>query len=377
MKLAFCLFKYFPYGGLQRDFLRIAELCVKQGHEVIVYTMDWQGDKPNYLTIKLIPTQGYTNHARAVNFSNFIRSELEQADLVVGFNKMPGLDLYYCADSCYLAKVAEQKSKYIKLFYNLTSRYKTYKYLEDSVFNKAHKTKILFLAEQEQKKYQKVYQTDDTRCHLLPPNINKTRFQPITDVTVLCQIKQDICAELSLDTSKDILLMVGSGFKTKGVDRSIKLIKYLIENNKDVYLIIIGQDNPNSFIKLAEKLNIKADIRFLPGRDDIDKFMAVAKLLVHPAYRENTGTVLLESIIMGLPVVASGICGYAKYIASSGCGRVIPEPFSQNDFESQVLDLLALDKLNYTELKHMGYNFREQADIYNADSKILEVLANA
>jgi len=27
MQLAFCLYKYFPYGGLQRNFLRIALAC--------------------------------------------------------------------------------------------------------------------------------------------------------------------------------------------------------------------------------------------------------------------------------------------------------------------------------------------------------------
>ncbi len=39
MKLAFALFKYFPYGGLQRDFIRIAGLCRDRGHEIHVYTL--------------------------------------------------------------------------------------------------------------------------------------------------------------------------------------------------------------------------------------------------------------------------------------------------------------------------------------------------
>ena len=32
MRLAFCLYKYFPHGGLQRDLLRIALACQRRGH---------------------------------------------------------------------------------------------------------------------------------------------------------------------------------------------------------------------------------------------------------------------------------------------------------------------------------------------------------
>jgi UDP-glucose:(heptosyl)LPS alpha-1,3-glucosyltransferase len=34
MRLAFVLYKYFPYGGLQRDALRIARACAARGHAV-------------------------------------------------------------------------------------------------------------------------------------------------------------------------------------------------------------------------------------------------------------------------------------------------------------------------------------------------------
>ena len=46
MRLAFCLFAYRPYGGLQRDFYRIAQLCAERGHCIDVFTKEWQGKKP-------------------------------------------------------------------------------------------------------------------------------------------------------------------------------------------------------------------------------------------------------------------------------------------------------------------------------------------
>ena len=43
MQLAFVLYKYFPFGGLQRDFMRIALECQKRGHQIRVYTLIWEG----------------------------------------------------------------------------------------------------------------------------------------------------------------------------------------------------------------------------------------------------------------------------------------------------------------------------------------------
>ncbi len=39
MTIAFCLFKYFPYGGLQRNMVRIAQECQRRGCNVRIYTL--------------------------------------------------------------------------------------------------------------------------------------------------------------------------------------------------------------------------------------------------------------------------------------------------------------------------------------------------
>ena len=47
MIVAFCLYKYFPFGGLQRDFMRIAQTVAARGHHVRVYTQSWEGECPD------------------------------------------------------------------------------------------------------------------------------------------------------------------------------------------------------------------------------------------------------------------------------------------------------------------------------------------
>lgn len=104
--LAFCLSRYFPYGGLERDMLAIATECHRRGHVIRVYTQSWQGDRPSWLEIRVLACAGLTNHGRASHFVRRLRRALasDPVDLVVGFNKMPGLDVYYAADGCYKAE---------------------------------------------------------------------------------------------------------------------------------------------------------------------------------------------------------------------------------------------------------------------------------
>ncbi len=109
MKIAFILFKYFPFGGLQRDFFRIAAECVTRGHEIEVYTLSWQGNKPENFNIHIVPVRALTNHKRYELFQQWVRDDLNRhkVNVVVGFNKMSGLDLYYAADACYAEKAQQ------------------------------------------------------------------------------------------------------------------------------------------------------------------------------------------------------------------------------------------------------------------------------
>ncbi len=60
--------------------------------------------------------------------------------------------------------------------------------------------------------------------------------------------------------------------------------------------------------------------------------MAAADLFVHPARYDTTGTVILEAVVNGLPVVTTAACGYARHVSSANAGLVVQEPFRQRAF---------------------------------------------
>ena len=122
LKIAFCLFAYRPFGGLQRDFCRIAQICAGRGHSVDVFTMQWQGAIPEGFDVHVLPVSRLRNHERSREFSQLLARELRNKsfNVVVGFNRITGIDVYYAADPCYIAKVRELHGP----LYRLTGRYR-------------------------------------------------------------------------------------------------------------------------------------------------------------------------------------------------------------------------------------------------------------
>src|SRR5574337_234220 len=158
-RLVFCLFRYFPYGGLQRDFLRIAKACHDKGYSIQVYTMSWEADIPSWLKVEFLPKHGLTNHAQAKHFAEQVHEKLKKqfVDLVVGFNKMPYLDVYYAADGCFVGDDKYEKHPLRKIM----PRYRTFAQLEKSVFSTDAHTKILLISPREKIIYQIFYKTQE------------------------------------------------------------------------------------------------------------------------------------------------------------------------------------------------------------------------
>ncbi|EFO0625480.1 lipopolysaccharide glucosyltransferase I [Escherichia coli] len=368
MIVAFCLYKYFPFGGLQRDFMRIASTVATRGHHVRVYTQLWEGDCPDAFELIRVPVKSHTNHGRNAEYYAWVQNHLKAhpADRVVGFNKMPGLDVYFAADVCYAEKVAQEKG----LFYRLTSRYRHYAAFERATFEHGKPTKLMMLTDKQIADFQKHYQTEPERFQILPPGIYPDRkySAQIPNSREIYRQKNGITEQ------QNLLLQVGSDFGRKGVDRSIEALASLPESLRhNTLLFVVGQDKPRKFEALAEKLGVRSNVHFFSGRNDVSELMAAADLLLHPAYQEAAGIVLLEALTAGLPVLTTAVCGYAHYIADANCGTVIAEPFSQEQLNDVLRKALTQSPLHMAWAENARY-YADTQDLYSLPEKAADII---
>lgn len=374
MKLAFSLFRYFPYGGLERDFLRIAKECQKRGHEIHTYTFIWEGQLPAGFHHTHISVKGMSNHQRINNFSNqFAKLLLAQPaddrfDLVIGFNKIRNLDLYYAADPCYEAKAREQHGK----LYQMSKRYKIYHAMEESIFASDKNVELLFISDIQMELFKKFYRTPAERFHLLPPGVDRSRVRPENADEIRKKARKD----LSLKDDDKLLLMIGTSYKRKGVDRSMEALASLPETIKrKTFLMVAGEEKLKKYKSLARRLGIEKQVHLPGARDDVPELLLASDLFLHPARHENTGTVLLEAVAAGTPQLVSGVCGYAFHVEKADAGKVLSEPYHQLEFNQTLLEMLTSD--DWKKWQRNALRYMRTSDIFSMPDKVADIIEKA
>jgi UDP-glucose:(heptosyl)LPS alpha-1,3-glucosyltransferase len=367
MKLCFLIYHYFPYGGQQRDFFRIATACLSRGHEIEVYALRWQGEQPQGFNVTLAPFKALSRLELYRRYSAWVEERIAKntPDLVIGFNKMPHLDLYFAADSCFLHTAATQRGSY----YKYTPRFKHFSVYEEAVFGADSKAHSLVLSPLQTSQYIEYYPKCGERLHQVPPGIEGDRKADSREP----ELRTSMRAELGITENEVLLLQVGSGFKIKGVDRALHAIAALPEYwRQRTRYVLVGQGRPNRYLRQARKLGISDLVTVLPGRDDIPRFMQGADLLLHPAYMESAGYVLLEATIAGLPVLTTASCGYAFHVEQAQSGEVCAEPFQQAELNSRLLGML--ETLPTSGWSKNGLEYGKRAELYTLPQVALEII---
>jgi UDP-glucose:(heptosyl)LPS alpha-1,3-glucosyltransferase len=367
LKLAMVLFRYFPWGGMQANFLRIVKASLARGHQVDVYTLDWQGEQPEALNVNIVEVVGRRNTVRYTYFAARVErlTGAKKYDLVMGFNRMPGLDLYYAADPCFVERIRKTRPWY----YPFTARYRHFQTVEKNLFGPQSKTQILALSQLQIDEYTRNYATQRGRFRLLAPGVpaHYRRHENAAKFRNIFRERHDIAED------DWVLLMIGSGFERKGMDRGLRAVAELSSDLKVLcHLFVVGKGREKPLRRLAKRLGLNSGLNFVPGSSEIPLYLQGADLLIHPARSENTGNVIVEAIAAGLPVLCSGTCGYASHVQSAQAGSVIDEPFAQENLNRQLVEMLDRKKLQAWQNNALEY--AEHEDLYSRTVQAIEAI---
>lgn len=370
MRIAFASFRYFPYGGLEKDMLRMAECAAKRGHDVTIISGSWEDDSiPDIpgLDVEVLKVPGLSNHTRADNFCRRIIEVFRQKkfDCTIGFNRIPGCDFYFAADNCYAVEMPKKHSRSVlKIF----PRYRTYLALEERVFRPGAGTKIFYIAERQKSDYISCYGTEEERFILLPPGMNPA-CRLLDDAE---SVRKEKRRELGVADGDFLLLLLGSNFRQKGGDRAIRAVAGLTpELKKRTKLILVGADTPDFCRKIAEKYAVADKVIFPGARKDVPELLTASDILLLPARNESAGSTIVEAISCGVPVICSAECGFAPY-ASAACGKVLSEPWSDELFSRAVEEIAE----NYHERKAHAVAHARTVDFTRRADEAVDALEN-
>ncbi|WP_292170459.1 glycosyltransferase family 4 protein [Mesorhizobium sp.] len=320
MRFGMAISNLSSFGGLQRDCLSIARHVAAAGHDVTILTTEIRGAIDPGCQVRIVKTTNPTNPGRDVALGAALAAQRRDFDRIVGFNKLPMLDIYYSGDRSY-AKVKQGAWR------TFSPRFRTQMQLEQGCFAPGARTSLIMLSERQQGEYQSIWKTPDGRFRRISPNLDPARRMPHlrSDGT-----RERMRAELGIGAGAETWLSIGWAAWVKGFDRVARALEAFPDCVWLVAGIAAGTPMAGHVLRGVPR-QLRGNIRFLGFRDDIPAIMAAADLLVHPARIETTGTVIVEALANGLPVILTETCGFAHLVEKADAGLVIPGACSRRD----------------------------------------------
>lgn len=315
-RIALAVLRLSPAGGLEQHALRLAAILAARGCAVTMITTRAPDRTPDRVQIELTAKRGRTNHGRLAAFAADAAKALAgRFDRTVAFHAMPGFDAIFCADPSRAAPVGVHR---------WLPRYRTYEALERRALA-AGAGPVLMLSSAQLETFAANHPAARGRLCLLPPTVDRLRAKP----TVAGQDdKASARASLALGPGR-IWLWMGLQPHTKGLDRVLQALAAA----QGVGLLVCGLDPASrggaQALRQTQRLGVADRIRWLGFVSDaaLAEAMAAADLLVHPSRADVTGTVILEAMANGLPVVTTAVCGYGEHVIAADAGVVLSEPF--------------------------------------------------
>ncbi len=349
MHLVACLYRFTPFGGLERNALELLEAARARGHRVRVFTRAWLGARPQGIEVHELALRAWTNVGVERAFARALWRALEgddRPDVVLGFNRIGGVDVFYAADPC-LAATRPRPGP----FALANRRWRAEQ--ERALAAPGAASEILVQCERERQRYREHHGTPLERLHVLPPGL-RAEF-----LAAGATRAPELRAELGIPADARVLLAVGSDFARKGLDRTLAALAGFAPGlGARTWLVVLGAGRRARFERQARALGLAARVRFVGGQGEVLGAYRAADLLLHPAREENTGTVLLEALSQGVPVVCSAECGFAPLVAAARAGHVLARPFEARELARVSAALLADDDRR-AELGRNGRGFAQ------------------
>ncbi len=332
MKLALCYESVVPArGGAETYIADLARRLAADGHAVHLFAGEWDADSlPPGLRYHQLPVVRGPRWLRPWRFgASCVKALAEFPELVsVGFNRTWGQDVQYPLAGLHLASVDGNHRKYARpLMRNLARLVRA--------FDLAHWSFSIV----ERRQYVENRPLVVTNSRMVREHFAHYYGVPADDVRVVhaaidpARFAQPDRLRRRLEWRQawdlrptDVAgLFVAMNYRLKGIEPLLRAAARMREHPQ-FRLLIVGNSHTRPWQRLARRLGIEPQVRFLGPRKDVHNCFFAADFLVHPTFYDPCSLVVLEAMACGLPVVTSRANGAAELLNPPREGFVVEDP---------------------------------------------------
>jgi glycosyltransferase involved in cell wall biosynthesis len=174
------------------------------------------------------------------------------------------------------------------------------------------------------------------RINVVLNGVNVSRFAP-RSAAEAGQIRN----ALGMPATRPLVVSVAALIPQKGVGDLLIAAKQVLEEQPSTLFVVVGTGGLfEPLQQQARELGIDRSVQFVGRRSDVERFLAVADVLVVPSvWEEPAGLVVIEAMAAGRPVVATGVGGIPEYM-EQGVTGILVEPHAPEQIAKAVIRLL-------------------------------------
>jgi glycosyltransferase involved in cell wall biosynthesis len=126
---------------------------------------------------------------------------------------------------------------------------------------------------------------------------------------------------------------------------------HALKNERTDFICWLAGDGDlkERLVAMTEELGLQEHVKFLGDRDDIPSLMRIANIMILPSLQDNLPFTIMESQIVGLPVIASTAGGIPEMIIDGETGLLF-EKENSSALKEQIVRLMGDTQL-YLHLK--------------------------
>ena len=344
MKLAIIRQKYSAFGGAERFIERLLPGLAENGVDVSLIARKWSAGQhtsestpmrwvscdPFYLGSAWRDKSFATAACQAVAQGNY--------DLVQSHERISCCDIFRAGDGVHAAWL-EARQKYLGDslgWLKLNPFHANSLAAERHMFVSARLKKVICISDMVRQDIRRFYDVPDEKLVTIYNGIDLDVFC-VQNVETRSQVRQN----LEIPENSLTYVFVGSGFKRKGLETAIRALPV------GAHLIVVGKDKETTrFQQIAAQTGANSGqsmrVHFVGPQKDVRPYYAAADAFVFPTIYEPFGSVVLEALACGLPVITTDRCGAGEILTQGLQGFVLPagntEAFATCMRQNTVLD---------------------------------------
>ena len=320
MRLAIIRQRYTPHGPAERFLEGALEALLERNVAITLYTREWPQTKLQLIEPRICDPFYLGRLWRDWGFARTVTRDIAtaRANLVQSHERILTCDIYRPGEGLHATWLEERlrdAPASMRLRVALSPWHHYTLAMERKLFASPWLRAVLCNSKMVRDDIKARFGLAEDRLPVLYNAVDSALYSPALRVH-----RERIRARHHIAEDTTVFLLVGSGFRRKGVPAAIEALASL---PAPAHLIIVGEDRRlGAYKRLARDRGVRERVTFTGFQSDVGPFYGAADAFVLPTLYDSFPDAAMEALASGLPVVTSTRCGAAELVTEHDAGFV-------------------------------------------------------